>query len=91
MSPEGRPWTLGSGALIDESAVQSRVREMAIVLSSAEEKSLPFAGKCSWVMARSWWRSEPNDLFEGFSEIDVCAREGSFLLALLTGGAVEMV
>jgi hypothetical protein len=77
--------------LIEERAVQSRVREMAIVLSSAEEKSLPFAGKCRRVMARSWWRREPKDLLEGFSEIEVCAIEGSFLEALLTGGAVEMV
>jgi hypothetical protein len=41
------------GALIEESMVQSRVREMAIVASSALLKSFDFVGKTRLVMARS--------------------------------------
>lgn len=41
------------GALMEERTVQSRVREMAMVASSAELKSFDLVGKERCVMARS--------------------------------------
>ena len=54
VSPDGRDCGLGMGALMDESTVQSRVRLMAMVLSSAALNSLDFVMNCRPVTARSW-------------------------------------
>lgn len=90
VSPEGRPWGLGMGALIVERAVQSRVRVMAIVLSSAALRSFARVGKYRAVMLEEWWRREPSSLFLEFSVIEIPVRLG-ILAAIFdgAGGAVE--
>ena len=76
---------------MEERTVQSRVREMAIVASSAELKSFDFAGKRSLVIARSWWIRLPSERFRGFSAVVVpmsVGRDG-LLPELGASGAVE--
>lgn len=84
MSPLGLPKGLGIGALIVDSTVQSLVRDMAIVLSSAEDNSLDLVGKYSAVMLDEWWSNEPSSRFFGFSKTVVPA---SF--EPIGGGAVD--
>ena len=69
--------------------VQSLVREMAMVLSSAAENSLPLAGKSKRVMARSWWVKLPKERLRGFSTTTFVASEGSEGWPLALGGTVE--
>lgn len=74
---------------MDERTVQSRVREMAMVLSSAALKSLDFVGKCRRVMGRSWWFRLPSERFRGFSAVIVLSKVGTADLAVFGAGAVE--
>lgn len=73
-------------------AVQSRVRTMAMVLSSAELSSLLRVGKYRAVMLDEWWSSDPSSLFFGFSVMEPPLREGSLGCSFddAGGGAVEM-
>lgn len=77
------------GALMEESIVQSRVREMETVASSAALNNFDLVGNCRLVMARSWWVKLPNDLFRGFSTVSVPVRVGRLGLALAAGGVVD--
>ena len=89
MSPLGLPKGLGIGALIVDSTVQSLVRDMAIVLSSAEDNSLDLVGKYSAVMLDEWWSNEPSSRFFGFSKTVVPASAGIGGFEPIGGGAVD--
>lgn len=90
VSPLGRPTGMGMGALMVVRGTQSRVRVMAIWLSSDALMSFPLDGKKSEVMLELWWRKEPNSLFLRFSVMEVPCREGSLGLSLdIAGGRVE--
>ena len=77
------------GALMEERTVQSRVREMAIALSSAALKSFDFVGKCRRVTARSWWFRLPSERFFGFSDVDVLSKLGGIAFDPFGGGVVD--
>ena len=81
------------GARMDESRVQSRVRVMARVESSAEEKSLVFDGKARAVMGRSWCRRVPRLRLAGLDEVEMVEERevGWVLLGVDVGGEVEML
>ena len=77
VSPLGRPWGLGIGALMEERAIQSLVLVMAMVLSSAALRSFALVGKCNAVMLDEWWSKDPNSLFLAFSVMEVPCRLGN--------------
>ena len=89
MSPLGLPAGLGIGALMVDSTVQSLVRDMAIVLSSAEDNSLDLVGKHSAVMLDEWWSNDPSSRFFGFSKTVVLASVGIGVFEPMGGGAVD--
>jgi len=91
VSPLGLPAGLGIGTLMVDRTVQSRVREIATVLSSAAEKSLPFVGKCSLVTAREWWSRVPSSRFLGFSTMAVLERAGTLCRDFVPGGVADML
>lgn len=80
------------GARMEERRVQSRVRVMASVESSAEEKSLVLLGKARAVTGRSWWISVPRLRLAEFEELEMVEdMEAAVLLEWVVGGAVEML
>ena len=85
VSPLGLPTGLGKGALIVLSKFQSLVLVTAIVLSSAELKSLPRVGKCRAVMAAEWCSRLPNSRFCGFSTTAFEFRESIAGIVILDG------
>lgn len=77
---------------MEESSVQSRLRVMASVESSAEEKSLFLPGKAMAVTGRSWWRRVPRERLAGLEVVEIVAeREAGWLLLEAGGGEVEML
>ena len=95
VSPEGLPCGFGIGALMEERSVQSREREMAMVLSSAALKSFDLDGKWSFVTALSWWTRFPSERLRGFSDVLLAIRDGGtvggFEVCDLDGAVVEML
>ena len=89
MSPLGLPAGVGIGAVMVDSTVQSLVRDMAIVLSSAEDNSLDLVGKYSAVMLDEWWSNDPSSRFFGFSKTVVLASVGIGVFEPMGGGAVD--
>lgn len=59
-----------------DKGVQSRVRMMAMVESSEEERSFERVGKWRDVRLEEWWRREPSSLFEGLEDVGVVERVG---------------
>jgi len=89
VSPLGLPTGLGIGALIVDSTVQSRVRRMAMVLSSDADINFDRVGKYNALMLEEWWRREPISRFLGFSITVFPAKFGRAGFAPAFGGIVE--
>ena len=89
VSPLGLPVGFGIGAFIVESTVQSRVRDIATVLSSAALNNLPLVGNCSLVTLRAWCSRLPNSRFLGFSRTLVRDKVGRLLFAFFFGGTLD--
>lgn len=74
-----------------ERTVQSRAREMEMVLSAAAEMSFERLGKFSAVRLEEWCNREPSSRLRGFSAMLVPARVGSEGVLLRGGGMLEML